>query len=190
MVEDCGANCVEPLGSVIGPAFLCNECVQAEATHIWEDRKAQHSAMYPPMEQMTKELYDQWYLEHRQMEAEYARDRRVYEADLKTAMRPSNICSALEASKEESEFARELDSLSLSLIASSETTANPAPGHQMARSRVSLPTDASEQLHWNLNTLALDRGSCGVEYTTSQSPDSASTIQRTPKEELWGKPRH
>jgi hypothetical protein len=185
LVEDCGANCVEPFASLTGPAFICYECVEAEATKIWKDRKAQHIASYPPMAQMTKEQYDQYYLEHRQLEAEYARDRRAYELELKAKTRPSNTCSALEASKEENEFATELDSLSLSLMGSNDNIADQSPFQPQARARVSLPTDASEQLHWDLNTLALDRGACGVEY----SPSNATTAQGRPQEELWGKPR-
>ncbi|KAH6333749.1 hypothetical protein HBI37_166220 [Parastagonospora nodorum] len=188
LVEDCGANCIEPFGNVSGPAFICNECMHAEAAKIWEERKAQHLASYPPTAQMTKEQYDRYYLEHRQLEADYARDRRAYEMDLKAKMRPSNICSAIEVSKEEAEFATELDSLSLSLMASNDGTTNHAQFQQHTRPRVSLPTDASEQLHWDLNTLALERGSCGVEYT-AQGPNSASTSQGLPQEELWGKPR-
>jgi len=188
LVEDCGANCIEPFGNVSGPSFLCNECIDAEATKIWEERKAQHLASYPSTAQMTKGQYDQYYLEHRQLETEYARDRRAYEMDLKAKMRPSNVCSAIEVSKEEAEFATELDSLSLSLMASNDGAANHDPIQQQARPRVSLPTDASEQLHWDLNALALERGSCGVEYS-AQGPNSASTSQGLPQEELWGKPR-
>jgi hypothetical protein len=189
LVEDCGANCVEPYGNISGPAFICNECVQAEAIQIWEERKAQHNASYPPMDQMTKEQYDQFYVEHRQLEAEYARDRKLYEMDLRTKTRPSNICSAVEASKEERQFATELDTLSLSLMASNDGTENHAHLQQQARSRISLPNDASEQLHWDLNTLALERGSCGVEFSTSHSPDTGPTTRHISEEELWRKPR-
>jgi hypothetical protein len=189
LVEDCGTNCVEPFGNSSDPAFICNECVQAEAIKIWEERKARHNASYPAMEQMTKDQYDQFYLEHRQLEAEYARDRKLYELELKKKTRPSNICSVQEASKEEMEFATELESLSLSLMASNSSAANINPFEQQARGRVSLPTDASEQLHWNLNTLALERGSCGVEYSAASSPNGTPTMRRTSEEELWGKPR-
>jgi hypothetical protein len=187
LVEDCGANCVEPFGSVSGPAFICHECIQAEATKIWEERKAQHIASYPPMAQMTKDQYDQYYLEHRQLEAGYMRDRKVYEAEIGANTRPSNICSALEASKEEAEFATELDSLSLSLMASNDSTH--AQLQEQSRTRISLPTDASEQLHWNLNTLALDRGSCGVEYSSHQTPNGAPAPRNLSEEELWAKSR-
>jgi hypothetical protein len=191
-VEDCGTNCVEPFGNVpsnmLGTPFLCNECTQAEAIQIWEERKASHNATYPNLDEMTKEQYDQWYYEHRQLEAEYARDRRMYEMELKATTRPSNICSALEASKEEMDFATELNSLSLSLLDSNNVTAH-AQAQQQVRNRVSLPSDASEQLHWDLNTLALDRGSCGVEYTTSPSPGGAPAQRPRTDEELWGKPR-
>lgn len=190
-VEDCGVNCVEPFGNVSGNVlalpFLCNECVQAEAMQIWEERKASHNATYPPLGQMSKEQYDQWYNEHRHLEAEYARDRRIHELELKSRTRPSNIFSALEASKEEMEFATELDSLSLSLMDSNGGAAH-TQGQQQARNRVSLPTDASEQLHWDLNTLALDRGSCGVEYATSP-PASATANRPMADEELWNRPR-
>jgi hypothetical protein len=189
LVEDCGANCVEPFGGVFGVAFICHECVQAEAINIWEERKAQHNASYPPMEQMTKEQYDQFYLERRQLEAEYARDRQIYELDLKAKTRPSNICSPVEASKDEMEIATEIDSLSLSLMTSNQDTTDHARGQYQARGRVSLPSDASEQLHWDLNTLALDRGSCGVEYSATQPSSSEPALQRMSEEELWRKPR-
>lgn len=100
LVEDCGLTCVEPFGDEVDAAFICNECIQAEASKIWEDREAQHNAQYPPMEQITKEQYDQWYEEHRQLEAEFARDHKIYEMELREKTRPSNICSAIEASKE------------------------------------------------------------------------------------------
>lgn len=187
LVEDCGANCVEPFGNISGPSFICHECVQAEANKIWEERKAQHIASYPSMAQMTKDQYDQYYLEHRQLEAEYMRDRKIYEAEIKASTRPSNICSALEASKEEAEFATELDSLSLSLMASNDSSH--AQPQQQARTRISLPTDASEQLHWNLNTLALDRGSCGVEYSGNHTQSGSPAPRNLSEEELWAKSR-
>lgn len=189
LVDDCGANCVEPYGSTVEAAFICHECIQAEAARIWEERQAQHNALYPPIEQMSPEQYDQWYAEHRQLEAEFSRDQRVYETDLKAKTRPSNICSAMEASKEEMEFANELDSLSLSLMASNTSTADHAPLHAQNRTRTSLATDPEEQLHWHLNTLALDRGSCGIEYSASQSNNGVSSSQQLDMEELWRKPR-
>ncbi|KAF1914751.1 hypothetical protein BDU57DRAFT_519921 [Ampelomyces quisqualis] len=189
LVEDCGANCVDPFASVSSSAFYCNECVQAEAVKIWEERKAQHYASYPPMEQMTKEHYDQFYREHRQLETEYARDRKVYEMELKAKTQPSNVCSALEGSKEENEFATELESLSLSLKASNDDTVNLGRLQPQARNRVNLPNDASEQLHWDLNTLALERGSCGVEYSATQTPNGEPVLQRVSDEQIWRKPR-
>ncbi|KAF2124737.1 hypothetical protein P153DRAFT_379350 [Dothidotthia symphoricarpi CBS 119687] len=187
LVEDCGTNCVEPLGDAAGLPYFCNECIQGEAAKIWTLRQAEHNATYPPMEQMTKEQSDQWYNEHQTLETEYARDHKEYEKDLRTRTRPSNVCSALEASQEEKEFAAELDSLSFSLMASNE-----ASGVQLqsqVRNRVSLPTDASEQLHWNLNSLALDRGSCGVEYSASHLENGSSTMRCMNEDELWRKSR-
>ncbi|KAF1831665.1 hypothetical protein BDW02DRAFT_40325 [Decorospora gaudefroyi] len=191
LVEDCGANCVEPYGTVIDTAFLCNQCIQGESEKIWQERQAQHNATYPPMEQMTQQQYDQWYTEHRQLEADFSRDQRAYELELQTKTRPSNICSALEASKEETEFATELDSLSLSMM-----TSNASITPEQNRSRVSLPFDASEQLHWDLNTLALDRGSCSIECSASSSSSAAQQSQNVSSarplnaEELWMKPRN
>ncbi|KAL5114254.1 hypothetical protein ACEQ8H_007863 [Pleosporales sp. CAS-2024a] len=187
LVEDCGPNCLEPFGSAASLAFICHECIDAEATKIWEARKANHMASYPPMVLMTKDQYDQYYLEHRRLEAEYARDRRAYALDLEAKTRPSNACSAWEASEEEAEFATELDTLSLSLMASNDSTAHQSPFVPQTRTRVSLPTDASERLHWNLGNLALDRGSCGAEYS-AQTSSNVSTPQ-APQDELWGKPR-
>jgi hypothetical protein len=179
---------VEPYGTSIATAFICNECVQAEAIKIWEQRKAQHNASYPPINLMSQEEYDQYYLEHRQLEAEYARDRKIYERELKTTTRPSNICSALEASKDEVEFATELDSLSLSMMASNGSATGQTQLQTHTRSRMSLPNDASEQLHWDLNTLALDRGSCGIEYSP-QPHKGSPALQQLDEDELWRKPR-
>ncbi|CAO2652485.1 Nn.00g007680.m01.CDS01 [Neocucurbitaria sp. VM-36] len=186
LVEDCGANCVEPFGNAVESAFICNECIQAEATKIWEERKAQHNATYPSIDQMTKEQYDQYYEERRQLEAEFTRDRKGYEMELRAKMRPSNICSANEASKEEMDFAAEIDSLSLSMMASNASAVDHQP---QTRGRISLPNDASEQLHWDLNTLALERGSCGIEYTATQPDNGVPAMRRMNDDELWRKPR-
>jgi hypothetical protein len=189
LVEDCGSNCVEPFGDAVAAGFICNECVHAEASTIWEARKDAHNAQYPPMEQMTKEQYDQWYVEHRQLEAEFARDRRLYEMELRATMRPSNICSALEASREEAEFANELNSLSLSLMASNSATTEHTQSQPQGRTRTSLPSDASEQLHWNLNSLALDRGACGMEYSATSPETKTPVAQRLDADDLWRRPR-
>ena len=189
LVEDCGTNCVEPFTSTIDSTFICNECAQAEATEIWETRKAQHDGTYPPTTQMSKEQYIKYYDEHRQLQAEFEHDRRNYELELRSRMRPSNICSAQEASQEDQEFAAELDSLSLSLMASNTTANNQRQPQMQGRGRSSIPSDASEQLHWNLNALALDRGSCGIEYMASPPATNVSQRQCTDKEELWNKPR-
>jgi hypothetical protein len=182
LVDDCGANCVEPFGGVAGSAFFCNECFESEANKIWEVRKAQHNASYPPLDQMGKDLYDQYYREHRQLEANYARDRKVYEMELKATSRPSHVCSVVEATKDEMEFATELDTLSLSLMASNDDTRGQAQAQ--ARARVSLPNDASEQLHWDLNTLALDRGSCGIEYS-AQTNNAMPPLRQLDEEDMW-----
>jgi hypothetical protein len=176
---------VEPYGNSIDTAFICHECLQAEAAKIWEERQAQHSATYPPMVQMTQQQYDQWYLEHRQLEADFSRDQRVYEMELKAKTRPSNICSTLEDSKDEMDFASEIDSLSLSLMGSHTSNA----GQAQPRSRVSLATDASENLHWGLNGLAIDRGACGIEYSPAKPGNGASSSRQLNAEELWKKPR-
>jgi hypothetical protein len=188
LVEDCGGNCVEPYGTSIATAFICNECVQAEAIKVWEQRKAQHNALYPPINLMSKDQYDQYYLEHRQLEAEYARDRKIYERELKATTRPSNICSALEASKDEVDFATELDSLSLSMMASNGNATGQVQLQTHTRNRMSLPNDVSEQLHWDLNTLALDRGFCGIEYSP-QPRDGPPALRQLNEDELWRKPR-
>ncbi|CCT61148.1 hypothetical protein IAQ61_005034 [Plenodomus lingam] len=189
LVEDCGANCVEPYGDVIDTAFICNECVQAEAAKIWEARVYQHNASYPPIDQMKKEQYDQWYAEHRQLEAEFSHDHHAYLMDLKAKTRPSNICSIIEASKEETDFATELDSLSLSLMNSDNHAGQSDPVQPLTRTRTSLPSDASEQLHWNLNSLALDRGACSMEYPLSHTASSMPVAPSLDPEELWKKPR-
>ena len=190
LVEDCGANCVEPYGNAVGAAFICHECIQGEAAKIWGERQAQHNALYPRMEQMTQEQYDQWYAEHQQLEADFSRDQQVYEMELKAKTRPSNICSAMEASKEEMEFANELDCLSLSLMASNTSTADQAPPQIQGRTRTSLATDPEEQLHWDLNTLALDRGSCGIEYSASHPSSGVNSTRQLDTDKRWRKPRN
>lgn len=187
LVEDCGSNCIEPFGTSTGSAFVCNECIQKEAVDIWEQRKAQHGASYPPIDQMTKEQYDTFFAERRELEAEFGREHKLYELELKAHLRPSNICSAQEASKEETEFAAELDSLSLAMMASGDGASQPQLAQ--ARDRLSLPGDASEQLHWTLNSLALDRGACGIEYSTTQSQTGVPSLRQMNEEELWKKPR-
>lgn len=189
VVEDCGANCVDPLGDALAAGFICNECIQAEASQIWESRKEAHNAQYPPMEQMTQEQYDQWYTEHRQMEADFERDHKTYERELRARLRPSNICSKLEASKEETEFAAELDSLSLSMMTSNANTSHAGSSQVQHRARISLPSDASEQLHWNLNSLALDRGTCGVEYSATSPRSRMAIKQHIDADDIWRKPR-
>jgi hypothetical protein len=186
LVDDCGANCVEPFGGVAGSAFFCNECFEADATKIWEERKKQHNAAYPPLDQMGKDLYNQYYREHRQLEADYARDRKMYEIELKSTSRPSNRCAALEVTDDEMEFATELDTLSLSLMASNDDIRGQA--QVQARPRVSLPNDASEQLHWDLDTLTLDRGLCGIEYS-SQPNNGMPPLRQLDEDDMWRKPR-
>lgn len=187
IVEDCGFNCLDPLTNTSNIPFYCHECFEQEANNIWNQREAQHNATYPPMDQMTKDQYDEWYNEHRKLEAQYSRDRKIYQLELKAKTRPSNFCEAIEASKEEMDFAAELDSLSLALIISNDSVVNQP---QTRENRVSLPSDASEQLHWGLSALALERGSCGVEYSASQPSNGVPTMMgRTDEEELWRKPR-
>ncbi|OAL56359.1 hypothetical protein IQ07DRAFT_4991 [Pyrenochaeta sp. DS3sAY3a] len=187
MVEDCGSNCIEPLGHV-DTAFLCNECIRNEAAKIWELRKTQYNGQYPPLDQMTKEVYDQWYLGYRQIEAEFARDHDVYKQELMAKTRPSNICSTVQLSKEEMDFAAELDSLSLSLMNSNSSTVEQQRLQPSERRRISLMNDASEQLHWSLTNLSLDRGSCGIEYAVP-SPIHEPSRRHIDEEKLWHEPR-
>lgn len=189
LVEDCGANCVEPYGDKIDAAFICNECIQSEISRVWESQEKQHNALYPPMAQMTKQQYDSWYAEHRQLETTFSRNHRIYINELQSQMRPSHICSKIEASKEEMEFATELNSLSLLPMTSNDESSEHECYQLHNRSRTSLPSDASEQLHWNLSTLDLDRGVCSVEYSTSQAKPSISAVQGINPSVLWTKPR-
>ncbi|KAK7187769.1 hypothetical protein DPSP01_010819 [Paraphaeosphaeria sporulosa] len=187
LVEDCGSNCLEPHGLVSDVPFFCQECVEQEAKTIWATREAEHNALYPSLADMTKEQSDIWYDEHRKLEASFTRDRKIYEMELRSTTRPSNVCSALQYSEEEKAFAAELDSLSLAMMSSntsaiSETQSPP-------RKRIGLPNDASEQIHWGLNSLTIDRGSCGPEFTAAQPSNGISPLQAMSEEELWGRPR-
>ena len=138
---------------------------------------------------MSAETYDVWYVGRRQLEAGFARDHKIYELELKATLRPSNICSAVEASKEEMDFATELDSLSLSLMTSNTSLAESDPSHVQSRTRANLPYDAAEQLHWNLESLALDRGACGVEYAATRPTNGVPSTPHIDAEDLWRKPR-
>ncbi|KAF2247045.1 hypothetical protein BU26DRAFT_340562 [Trematosphaeria pertusa] len=186
LVEDCGANCLEPFGAASNTSFYCQECVEKECAKIWEVREARLNALYPPIDQMTKDQYETWYEERRQLEAQFEQEHKRFAVGLKASSRPSNICSALEASREEMDFASELDSLSLSLMSSNDSTSTQI---QPTRHRVSLPNDASEQLHWSLNSLAIDRGSCGVEYSASSRTNGVPAMRSMTEDELWRKPR-
>ncbi|KAF1976242.1 hypothetical protein BU23DRAFT_43877 [Bimuria novae-zelandiae CBS 107.79] len=186
LVEDCGSNCLEPHGLVSNVPFLCQECVEQEAKSIWAAREAEHNALYPPLAAMTKEQYDLWYDERRKLEASFARDRKIYEMELRSTTRPSNVCSALQYSEEEKAFAEELDSLSFAMMSSNAST---AAGQSPARSRRSLPNDASEQIHWGLSSLTIDRGSCGPEFTANQPSNVRPAMQALSEEELWRRPR-
>jgi hypothetical protein len=187
LVEDCGSNCLDPPTDASDVPFYCHECFDQEANTIWIQRETQHNSAYPPMDQMTKEMYDQWYDEHRQLEAQYSRDRKIHQLELQSRTRPSHFCSSVEASQEERDFAAELDSLSLRLCPSNDSIVNFPPARP---NRVSLPNDASEQLHWGLNALALDRGSCGFEYSASQSSSGGVAMTgHSEQDDLWGKPR-
>ncbi|KAJ4288623.1 hypothetical protein N0V90_011860 [Kalmusia sp. IMI 367209] len=187
LVEDCGSNCLEPYGTVSSVPFFCQECVEQEAKNIWQSREAQHNASHPPFNEMTKDQYDIWYDERRKLEAAFTRDRKIYEMELKSNTRPSNICSALQISEEEKAFAAEIDSLSLAMMSSNSTATTET--QSPARQRVSLPNDASEQIHWGLNSLSIDRGSCGVEYSATQPSNSVSPMQAMSDTDLWGRPR-
>ncbi|ORY16370.1 hypothetical protein BCR34DRAFT_476321 [Clohesyomyces aquaticus] len=187
IVEECGPNCLEPLETTSNPPFICHECIENEAYRVWNEREAQLRALYPEIAHMTKEQYDHWYAEYRQLEALHANERATYELDLRTKTRPSNMCSAIEMSKEEMQFTAELDSLSLSLVSTYDSATKTI---QPRSNRTSLPGDASEQLHWGLNSLDLDRGSCGIEYATTQASNGArNSIRNIGENELWRKPR-
>lgn len=188
LVEDCGENCVEPYGNTISTAFICNACLDAEATGIWEARKAEHNKTYPTIDQMSKEQYLQYYEEHRLLERNFARDRKLYETELRAKLRPSNMCSTLETSKEEMDFATELDSLSLSLMTSNTSVNGQNLPQAQGRGRLSLPNDAVEQLHWNLGTLALDPRSCGIESSPPPATGIGPSLYMN-EEELWKHPR-
>ncbi|KAF2466403.1 uncharacterized protein BDR25DRAFT_306203 [Lindgomyces ingoldianus] len=187
IVEECGSNCLDPPGPVSNLPFFCHECLERESRRIWSQREAQYNELYPELSQMTKEQYEHWYTGYRQLEAQHAKDRRDYELEIESKTRPSNFSSVVETSKEDIDFAAELDSLSLSIVSTNDSSTNQPQLHPR---RVSLPCDASEQLHWNLNSLTLGRGSCGVEYSATQPTNGAHTTTRVvDEEELWRKPR-
>lgn len=52
----------------------------------------------------------------------------------------------------------------------SQSQPNSYHPYSRPRPRITLPTDSSEQLHWGLNSLNIDRGSCGFEYSPVQAP--------------------
>lgn len=185
LVEDCGTNCLDPLVDSPALAFYCHECVEKEASNIWIARESEHNALYPQLSYMSKEQYEQWYDEHRQLEAQFSKDRKIYELNLKSNTRPSNTCTALQASSEEMDFASELDSLTLAM---GSTKTSPAPSIPLRENRMNLPTDMSEQLHWSLNSLSLDRGSCGVEYSPTLNP-TRPTHRIMEDDDIWGKVR-
>lgn len=187
LVEDCGSNCLEPQGLVSNVPFLCQECAEQEAKTIWATREAEHNALYPRLADMTNEQYVLWYEEHRKLEAAFERDRKLYEMELRSTTRSSNVCSALQYSEAEKAFAAELDSLSLVMMSSNSSIATETDAP--VRARRNLPNDASEQIHWGLNSLTIDRGSCGPEFTANQPTNGVSPMQAMNDEDIWGRPR-
>ncbi|KAF2120094.1 hypothetical protein BDV96DRAFT_485721 [Lophiotrema nucula] len=188
IVEDCGSNCLEPFNNASRVPFYCHECVHQQAGQIWLERENQHNAMYPSIDQMSKAQYDRWYDEHRQLEAQFTKDRAIYEHELIASSRHSNACSASEASQEEVSFAAELDALTIAME-SPNTSAIYARSHPARINRFNLPCDPSEQLHWDLNSLTLDRGSCGLEYSAHQPSSRVSKTTTLLDEDTWHKPR-
>ncbi|KAF2650320.1 hypothetical protein K491DRAFT_141328 [Lophiostoma macrostomum CBS 122681] len=184
-VENCGVNCLDPLNNASDPPFYCHECVEKHASQIWVEREAQHDALYPLRQQMTDDQYEMWYVERRQLEARFEKDRKQYELELKATSRPAHVCSALEASQDEVSLAAEVDSLSLAMSSSNPTTTLDHP--QPRPNRINLPNDSSEQLHWGLNALSIDRGSCGVEYSNNQSSSLPSAGMVTEDVNFWRK---
>lgn len=184
LVEDCGSNCLEPHGLVSDVPFLCQECLEHEASTIWAARESEHNALFPPLAEMNAEQYDRWYDEHRKLEAGFTCDRRIYEMEVRATTRPSNVCSVRQYDEEERAFAAELNALSLAMMTSSTGATATAETQTPTRVRRSLPNDAEEQIHWGLNALAIDRGSCGSEFSVAMPPR-----QGLSEEELWGRPR-
>lgn len=165
LVDPCGSNCVEPFEGKEHTPFYCQECLDLEISRIWADREAQHNALYPPRSEMTKEQFTIWADEHQQLEWNFREECDNYVLQMKATLRPSNVCSLTEMSDADREFASQLDSLALSMCTSNSSISSLPPVQDHRRS---LPTDASEQLHWHLKALALEeRGSCGVEYTAN-----------------------
>ncbi|KAF2744062.1 hypothetical protein M011DRAFT_521194 [Sporormia fimetaria CBS 119925] len=182
IVEDCGSNCLEPYDGRVDAPFCCHECMEMQAKAIWDERQARHNALYPPRDQMTNEQHERWVDEHRQLRATFINDRNTYEAQVRANTRPSNVCSVLEVEPEEMIVAMDLDNLSLvrDMPGSSGGAETTSPAD-----RRSLPTDASEQLHWHLSSLALGGGQCGVEYSQQQPSHMSSTAVAAGAEDLW-----
>ncbi|KAF2259925.1 hypothetical protein CC78DRAFT_585439 [Lojkania enalia] len=187
VVEDCGPNCLDPQDTISNLPFYCHACVEQQAHRIRQEREDQHNASYPPLEKMTQEQYAQWYEEHRQLEAQYLKDHRSYELGLRTTTRPSNPWSPAQTRREELEFAAKMESLSLAMMPSHNSTIDKSAIRTI---RYSLPSDASEQLHWGLNSLSLDRSTCGIEYSMRHSSNNIPTLRGLSEDELWRRPRN
>jgi hypothetical protein len=189
IVEPCGPNCLDPNPSCQTTSnlpFYCHVCIENQASDVWSAQRTQYYQQYPSPDQMTGPQFDQWYEGLRQLELRFQQDRQAHELKLRAGSRPSNVTSVLEATEEEMDVTAEIESLCLDIGSANEGNGS---GYQPKHrgQHVSLPTDAEEQLHWQLNALALDRGSCSVDY--SQSSSTSSQARMMSEEELWKKPR-
>jgi hypothetical protein len=155
LVEDCGRNCLDPQTPVSEVPFYCHTCLEKEAAKMWSSCESELQSAYPPLERMTKDVFDSYYDNRRRVEGQFARERHGYERDIASRSRPTIACDPLGASKGEEHIAAVMEQLSLSMVASKNTICPPPIAHNK---RVNLPTDASERLHFDLNALNLDCG--------------------------------
>jgi hypothetical protein len=157
LVEDCKSNCLEPFA---GPAFYCQDCINVEAEDVWKESQANHNAAYPPINQMSPEQYNQWYDEHRSLQAAHSTKLATYTANLRAQCIETERCGGPDLTPEDLELAASLNTLGLSAQSSSQELS--AISAQQQRT---LPGDTTEQLHWAFGQL-----SCGPQ---TAHPDQA-----------------
>lgn len=164
LVEDCKPNCLEPLA---GQPFFCLDCINIESDKVWKETQAQHDTAYPPISQMTAEQYNQWYDEHRQLQAIHSTNLATYTAKLRAECIETERCGGPDLTPEDLELAAGFGTLGLSAQSSSHELSALSAQQQRA-----LPGDTAEQLHWAFGQL-----SCGQQTAESHPLQALKWVQ-------------
>jgi hypothetical protein len=153
----CAENCLEPFDN--GPTngrFYCKDCEEQSSKKYKRDLESKYQAIYcsPEYMLMSKDQQEEIAIAHYQERLHY--DSMFEEAKRQemACTRECIACPILEPKGEAVNMAMDLDSLSISQTEESRTSSASPPQMPTTR-RIDLPTDPSQQLHFQLNGLSL-----------------------------------